>query len=84
MRHSVWDFFLKLELLDFAFPRIHSLHLYHFGSVSTKKNAESATFREKEQIAMEQYMWKWGAPPYNQADLNSKVPPTRQFRGFRV
>ena len=79
-----WDFFLKLELLGFEFPRTHQLHLYHFGSVSTKKNAESTTFRAKEQAAMEQYMWKWGVPPYNQPYTNSKVPPNRQFRGFRV
>lgn len=79
-----WDFFLKLELLDFTFPRIHSLHLYHFGSVSTKKNAESATFREKEQAAIEQYMWKWGASPYNEYGTNNKIPPNKQFRGFKV
>ena len=79
-----WDFFLKLELLGFVFPRIHSLHLYHFGSVSTKKNAESMTFRAKEQAAMEQYVWKWGAPPYNQPGTNNKIVPTKQFRGFTV
>ena len=79
-----WDFFLKLELLGFSFPRIHAIHLYHFGSVSTKKNAESATFRAKEQAAVEQYMWKWGAPPHNQIGTNSKIIPTRQFRGFTV
>lgn len=79
-----WDFFLKLELWNFAFPRIHTLHLYHFGSVSTKKNSESHIFRAKEQAATEQYMWKWGAPPYNQPGVNSKLPPTKQFRGFRV
>ena len=79
-----WDFFLKLELLGFEFSRTHLLHLYHFGSVSTKKNSESNTFRTKEQAAMEQYMWKWGVPPYNQPYTNSKVPPNRQFRGFRV
>lgn len=79
-----WDFFLKLELWDFVFPRIHALHLYHFGSVATKKNAESNKFVSKEQAAMQQYMWKWGAPPHNQPGSNRKIPPTRQFRGFRV
>lgn len=79
-----WDFFLKLELWDFTFPRIHSLHLYHFGSVATKKNQESNTFRIKEQAAMEQYVWKWGAPPYNQPNSNRKTPPNKQFRGFNV
>lgn len=79
-----WDFFLKLELLDFKFLRTHKLHLYHFGSVSTKKNSESQQFKMKEQTAMEQYVWKWGAPPYNQPGVNSKIPPNKQFRGFRV
>lgn len=79
-----WDFFLKLELLDFTFPRTHSVHLYHFGSVSTKKNAESQSFVLRERNAMEQYIWKWGSPPYNQPGVNSKIPPNKQFRGFRV
>jgi GT2 family glycosyltransferase len=79
-----WDFFLKLELLGFVFPRTHALHLYHFGSVSTKKNSESSVFRTKEQVAVEQYMWKWGTPPYNQLGVNSKIPSNKQFRGFSV
>jgi hypothetical protein len=79
-----WDFFLKLELLNFSFFRTSAIHLYHFGSVSTKKNAESATFRAKEQAAMEQYLWKWGANPHNEYGTNSKIPPNKQFRGFKV
>lgn len=79
-----WDFFLRLELLDFSFFRSSAIHLYHFGSVSTKKNAESQTFRAKEQAAIEQYTWKWGTHPYNAPGTNSKVPPNKQFRGFRV
>lgn len=79
-----WDFFLKLELLGFTFPRTHSIHLYHFGSVSTKKNSESVTFKAKETAAMEQYIWKWGASPYNQIGTNSKIIPNGQFRGFKV
>ena len=79
-----WDFFLKLELLKFTFFRTSAIHLYHFGSVSTKKNAESATFRAKEQAAVEQYVWKWGTPPHNEPATNSKIPPNKQFRGFVV
>lgn len=79
-----WDFFLKLELLGFTFKRTHALHLYHFGSVSTKKNAESTTFRTREMAAMEQYIWKWGTSPYNAPYTNSKTPPNKQFRGFVV
>lgn len=79
-----WDFFLKLELLDFTFFRSSTIHLYHFGSVSTKKNAEKELFQAKEQAAVEQYIWKWGAAPYNQPGTNSKIPPNKQFRGFVV
>lgn len=77
-----WDFFLKLELLKFKFLRTHSLHLYHFGSVSTKKNSESQSFREREQQAFSEFEWKWGTPPYN-GQHNSKVHPTG-YRGFKV
>ncbi len=76
-----WDFFLKLELLGCAFPRTHALHLYHFGSVATKKNAEAAQFREREARAFAEFEWKWGAPPFNADGTNSKIPPGG-FRGF--
>ncbi len=76
-----WDFFLKLELLGFAFPRTHALHLYHFGSVATKKNAEAAQFREREARAGAEFEWKWGAAPFNASGTNSKIPPGG-FRGF--
>lgn len=78
-----WDFFLKLELLNFSFFRSSAIHLYHFGSVSTKKNAESDTFKSKE-LVMAQYAWKWGANPHNEYGTNSKIPPNKQFRGFKV
>ena len=72
-----WDFFAKLELIDtIGHARIHNVHLYHFGSVSTKKNAESAKFREREQFAVQQFYYKWKFPPHN-GENNSKVP-----RGF--
>lgn len=79
-----WDFFLRLELLGFTFPRTHALHLYHFGSVATKKNAEQSSFRSREQIAFDQYTWKWGAVPHNEIGTNSKVPRDKQFRGFKL
>ena len=79
-----WDFFLKLELLDFVFPRTKMMHLYHFGSIATKKNAESTIFKQKEQQAFSDYEWKWGAKPTNQSGSNSKLPLDRQFRGFKV
>ena len=72
-----WDLFAKLELIDMiGHARIHNVHLYHFGSVATKKNAESIKFREREQFAAQQFYYKWKFPPYN-GENNSKVP-----RGF--
>ena len=76
-----WDFFLKLELLGFVFPRTRALRLYHFGSVATKKNAESQKFRDREAQAFAEYDWKWGAQPYNGPN-NTKVHP-QGFRGFK-
>lgn len=76
-----WDFFLKLELLGFGFPRTRSLRLYHFGSVATKKNAESQKFRDREAQAFSEYDWKWGAQPYNGPN-NTKIHPSG-FRGFK-
>lgn len=78
-----WDWWLKLELLGFTFGRTHVLHSYHFGSISTKKNAESDKFRERERKAMETYQYKWGCSPYNKPGVNSKIPPDGQFRGFQ-
>lgn len=61
-----WDFFAKLQFNPILeFKRTHRLHLYHFGSVATKKNAESESFRRREQFAAQQYEYKWGTPPFN-------------------
>lgn len=79
-----WDFFLRLELLGFTFPRTHALHLYHFGSVATKKNADQDIFRAKEQWAFDQYVWKWGTSPHNELRTNSKLPRDKTFRGFTI
>lgn len=70
-----WDFFAKLELIPtIGYARTHSVHLYHFGSVSTKKNAESIKFREREAFAAQQYQYKWKFNPYNGLN-NTKIPP---------
>lgn len=70
-----WDFFAKLELIPgIGYARIHHVLLYHFGSVSTKKNAESDSFRQREKYAMDQYQYKWKFPPYNGKN-NTKLPP---------
>jgi glycosyltransferase involved in cell wall biosynthesis len=69
-----WDFFAKLELIPtIGHMRTHSVHLYHFGSVATKKNAESAKFKAKEEHAIQQYMYKWRVPPMN-GENNRKLP----------
>jgi len=79
-----WDFFLKLELLGFMFPRTRALRLYHFGSVATKKNAETEKFRSKEAQAFATYEWKWGTTPYNRPGTNSKIARDGHFRGFSI
>lgn len=79
-----WDLFLKLELLEFRFPRTRALRLYHFGSVATKKNAETQKFRDREAAAFAAYEWKWGTSPHNEIGTNSKIPRDKQFRGFSV
>lgn len=78
-----WDFFAKLQLIPtIEFVRTHHVHLYHFGSVSTKKNSEAPTFRAREQFAMEQYNYKWGYPPFNGKN-NFKFPNgVKSIRGM--
>jgi glycosyltransferase involved in cell wall biosynthesis len=61
-----WDFFYKLQLLpNLKLERTHSIHLYHFGSVATKKNKESDSFIRREKFAQQQYQYKWGHLPFN-------------------
>ena len=81
-----WDFFAKLELIPtLTRARTHFLHTYHFGSVSTKKNAEAQKFREREAFAMQQYDYKWGIPPHNGKN-NTKFPngDSSTIRGLHV
>lgn len=69
-----WDFFAKLQLVEnIKYERTHRVHLYHFGSVATKKNAEAHAFINREQFALQQYEYKWGYHPYNGMN-NSKIP----------
>lgn len=58
-----WDFFLKLQLSEVKFYRTHSLNLYHFGSMSTKKTSEAKVFSESEMKARETFAYKWGMRP---------------------
>lgn len=79
-----YDMFLKWELLEFQFFRTHAFHLYHFGSVVTRKGPDAQKFRYKEQQAMMEYEYKWGTSLYNKPMSNNKIPPNRKFRGFFV
>ena len=73
-----WDFFAKLELIPtIGYARMHHVHVYHFGSVSTKKNAESESFNRREQMAWQQYEYKWKFSPYNGVN-NTKLPTNIQ------
>jgi glycosyltransferase involved in cell wall biosynthesis len=71
-----WDFFAKLELIPtIKHARMHHTHVYHFGSVSTKKNAESESFKLREKMAWQQYEYKWNFSPHNGLN-NTKLPTT--------
>ncbi len=73
-----WDFFAKLELIPtIGHARLHQVHLYHFGSVATKKNDESQKFVQREHYAAQQYSYKWKFTPYNGVN-NTKFPPNVQ------
>jgi len=84
------DFFMKLHMIpSVSYARTHYVHLYHFGSVSTRKSGESDQFRALEQQAAQQFHYKWGYLPnlfenamkYN----NSKLPFDGQtLRGIQV
>jgi glycosyltransferase involved in cell wall biosynthesis len=76
-----WDFALKLQLIPtIGYARIHNVHLYHFGSVATRKNKESQQFKAREQFAAQQYLYKWKFPPYNGIN-NTKLPPEYKHKG---
>lgn len=76
------DFFLKLELCGFTMIRSHHLHLYHFGSVATKKNKEKEHFTEREQRAFQTFYQKWGFPARYGVN-NSKLPHEEIINGIR-
>lgn len=79
------DFFLKLELLDFSFLRTQLLHLYHFGSVVTRKGPEANKFIQKQNDTAGQFYWKWGYVPDivgNVKKNNTKYPDQLIIRGI--
>ena len=77
-----WDFFLKLELLDFNFYRSHNSHLYHFGSAATKNGKEGIKFKESENPAAQTFMYKWGISP-SLYEYNSHRPKGTFSKGIK-
>lgn len=78
------DFWLKLELINTPFSRIHHEHLYHFGSRATKMGPEGAKFRQSEGVAAQQFVYKWGYSPNIVANVqrnNTKFPMETNIRG---
>lgn len=80
------DFWLKLELLNTKFYKIHHEHLYHFGSRATKLGPEGEKFRRSEGTAAQQFQYKWGYVPnvgLNTNRNNTKYPEItqREIRG---
>ena len=80
-----WDFFLKLQLLKVRATRVHNLHLYHFGSVVTKKGEEAERFKQRETLAGDVFEQKWGWRPMNVPGSNIKFPMGQaQFNGISL
>lgn len=80
-----WDFALKLQLIpNIGYARTHITHVYHFGSVVTRRNSEAPLFIERQNYAYEQYRYKWGIDPVNIPNTNSKVPTNGKFKGFSL
>lgn len=78
-----WDFFLKLELLNLRFIRIHNCNFYHFVARSTKINVSNDTcdeFNKRERLSWQYFLYKWGFPPRNLAN-NKKSPKGNTYKG---
>lgn len=76
-----WDFFLKLDLNNIGFTRIHNAHFYHFGSAATKNGKEGDKFKATEHPAAQTFMYKWGIPP-QLFDNNSHRPKGTSVKGI--
>lgn len=79
-----FDFFLRLELLEFQCPRTYNCHLFHWGSTASKNGPEGMQFAQREQELAEMYAYKWGIPLSNATPSNSKLPLNKQLRGISV
>lgn len=77
-----WDFFLKLDLNNIKFSRIHDAHFYHFGSASTKNGKEGAKFKATESPAAHLFAYKWGIHPQLFKN-NSHRPKGKYIKGLK-
>lgn len=69
-----WDFMLKCEYVGFQMVRIYDLHLYHFGSIATRRDPlmnELSTQKEKQ--AHQFFQTKWGTHVEHNPQNNSKL-----------
>ena len=78
-----WELFLRLELMGCTFKRTYKSLIYHFCSVSTKKNSESESFKQREAIAVNAYKYKWGFPIWN-GENNTKIHPSCPFKPHQL
>jgi hypothetical protein len=59
------------------------LHIYHFGSVVTRKGPDAEKFKVKQAAAYGAFKQKWGFDPINQPGYNIKFPPnTKTINGI--
>ena len=69
-----WDFMMKCEYVGFEMIRCYDLHLYHFVSISTRRDPEMDKIStEKEILAHQFFIQKWGERAVNDPLDNSKL-----------
>ena len=65
---------MKCEYVGFEMIRCYDLHLYHFVSISTRRDPEMDRISsEKEKAAHKFFTLKWGEPAINNPLDNSKL-----------
>ena len=69
-----WDFMLKCEYVGFEMVRVYDLHLYHFGSIATRRDPlMNQLSNEKEKQAHYFFQNKWGQTIEHNPQTNSKL-----------
>ncbi len=77
-----WDFFLKLDLNNKTFKRIHNGHFYHFVSMATKKGKDKEAMSASEHPAAQTFAYKWGMAP-RLFKNNSHKPAGHSIKGIK-